>query len=54
MGGTTASIAVAANGGWTLTSARPFMVTKTTADHLCLLQSGAGNLSGFLSYVDHN
>jgi hypothetical protein len=56
MGATTAAngMALAANGGFTHTAERPFMVTQTTADHLCLLQSGAGNISGFISYVDHN
>ncbi len=56
MGATTAAngMALAANGGFTHTADRPFMVTQTTADHLCLLQSGAGNVSGFISYTDHN
>lgn len=56
MGATTAAngMALAANGGFTHTAERPFIVTATTADHLCLLQSGAGNVSGFISYVDHN
>ncbi len=56
MGGTTAAagMALAANGGFTHTAERAFMITQTTADHLCLLQSGAGQVSGFISYVDHN
>jgi len=56
MGATTAAngMSLAANGGWTHTADRAFLVTATTADHLCLLQSGAGNVSGFISYVDHN
>jgi hypothetical protein len=55
-GATTAAngSAVAANGGWGLVSERPFMVTQTTADHLCLLQSGSGLVAGFISYIDHN
>lgn len=52
LGGTTASMALAANGGFSQTTWRPFLVTKTTADHLCLLQSGAGNVSGEITYVD--
>lgn len=56
MGSTTVAngMALAANGGFSHTADRPFLVTGTTADHLCLLQSGAGNVSGFISYVDHN
>ncbi len=55
MGSTTAAngMALAANGGFSHTAERAFMVTQTTADHLCLLQ-GTGNVSGFISYVDHN
>ena len=55
MGATTAAngMALAANGGFAHTAERAFMQTQTTADHLCLLQSGAGNVSGFISYQDH-
>jgi hypothetical protein len=54
IGGTTASVAVAANGGFSTPSDRAWLVTKTTADHLCLLQSAGGNVSGVITYVDHN
>jgi hypothetical protein len=54
LGGTTASMAVAANGGFVSTSDRAWLETQTTADHLCLLQSGTGNVSGTITYVDHN
>jgi len=54
MGATTAAngMALAANGGWTMTADRAWLKTATTADHLCLLQSGAGNVSGVITYVD--
>lgn len=54
IGGTTASVAVAANGGFSAVSDRAWLVTQTTADHLCLLQSGTGNVSGVITYTDHN
>lgn len=54
IGGTTASVAVAANGGFATASERAWLVTQTTADHLCLLQSGTGNVSGVITYLDHN
>lgn len=50
IGGTTASVAVAANGGFAVGGAQ--LVTTTTGQHLCLLQSGSGNVSGFISYLD--
>jgi len=54
IGGTTASIAVAANGGFSTPSDRAWLITKTTGDHLCLIQSGTGNVSGVITYLDHN
>lgn len=54
IGGTTASMAVAANGGFSTATSRPWLVTQTVADHLCLLQSGAGNVSGIITYQDHS
>lgn len=50
IGGTTASVALAANGGFSQAAAGPFLKTTTAADNLCLLQSGAGNVSGMISY----
>jgi hypothetical protein len=52
-GGTTASNAVPANGGWSLVSDRPWLKLATSGDHLCILQSGAGNVSGVITYQDH-
>lgn len=54
IGGTSASASLAANGGWAMEADRAFLETQTTGDHLCLLQSGSGNVSGEISYVDHN
>lgn len=51
VGGSTASIALAANGGFVSTSGVPWIVTKTALDNLCLLQDGVGNLSGVITYV---
>jgi hypothetical protein len=48
---TTASMALAANGGFSAIAASPWLKTKTAADNLCLLQSGSGNVSGVISYV---
>jgi hypothetical protein len=53
IGGTTASFAAAANGGWAQAAGVPFFQSKTAADHICLLQSSSGNISGFLSYADY-
>lgn len=52
IGGTTASVALAANGGFSAVSDRAWLRTATTSDHLCLLQSGAGNVSGIITYAD--
>jgi hypothetical protein len=52
IGGTTASVAVATNGGFSAVSGVQWMRTKTVADHLCLLQSGTGNISGIITYSD--
>jgi hypothetical protein len=53
VGGTTASIAVGANGGFSSVAAFPWLKMKTSADHLCLFQSGTGNVSGIITYQDH-
>jgi hypothetical protein len=52
IGGTTASAAFAINGGVSAPSPFPQTKTSTTGDHLCLLQSGAGNISGLITYAD--
>jgi hypothetical protein len=44
-------LALAANGGWTKSSDRPHKVTQKDGDDLCLLQSGAGQVSGSVDYV---
>lgn len=54
IGGTTASLAVAANSGFSAPAPFPWLKTKTTADHLCLLQSGVGNVSGIITYLDRS
>ena len=50
VGGTTASVSLAANGGFVLTAAAPWMRTQTVADNVCVLQSGVGNVSGTITY----
>ena len=50
IGGTTASVAVAGNGGFAMTAASPWLRTQTVADNVCILQSGAGNVSGTITY----
>lgn len=49
-GGTTASIAAAANGGLWNTSQQITIPMQVNGDNLCLLQSAAGNVSGTLTY----
>lgn len=51
-GGTTASAQVAANGGFSAIAAAPWLITKTTADHLCLIQGTSSNISGVITYTD--
>lgn len=52
IGATTAAngMAIAANGGVALGNLQ--LVTTTTAQHLCLLQSGTGRIAGVISYAD--
>ena len=56
-GGTTADathgMPFGVNGGFSKTAERPFAQTLTTADHLCILKSGANLLAGAIWYVDH-
>lgn len=52
IGGTSASMALATNGGFSAISGIPWLNTQTTADHLCLLQSGSANISGTITYTD--
>lgn len=44
-------VALAANGGFAQASASPFKVSQVVGDDLCLLQSGAGNVSGAIDYL---
>ncbi len=57
-GGTTADathgMPFSANGGIAKTADRPFAVSLTTGDHICILKSGPGLLSGSMWYVDHS
>lgn len=50
MGGTSASLALVANGGLSAIAPFAWLKTATAANNLCLLQSGAGNLSGVVTY----
>jgi hypothetical protein len=50
IGGTTASVSLAANGGFAMTAASPWLRLQTVANDLCILQSGVGNVSGTLTY----
>lgn len=54
IGATTAAngIPAAANGGFSAVAERAWLRTVTTADHLCLLQSGAGLIAGVITYTD--
>ena len=54
IGSTSASLSAQTSTGFAMTAERPFLETKTTGDALCLLQSGSGNLSGMITYIDHN
>ena len=49
----TPTMAVAANGGFSAVAALPWLKLQATADHLCILQSGSGNVSGVITYADH-
>lgn len=53
IGGTTASMALAANGGFSAVADRPWLQMLTTAHHLCLIQSSTGNVSGIITFQDH-
>jgi len=54
IGSTTAGsgLSVAANGGFSAVSDRAWLKSKTTADHICVTQSGSGRLSGVITYKD--
>lgn len=50
----TPTMAVAANGGFSSVAGAPWLKLLASADHLCVLQSGSGNVSGVITYVDHS
>jgi hypothetical protein len=53
MGGAGGTMQLAANGGFSATSGVPWLQAKNTADHLCLLQSSTGNISGTITLIDN-
>lgn len=48
----TPTMALAANGILPLVSGVPWLTMQKAADHLCVLQSGSGNVSGTITYSD--
>ena len=48
----TPTLALAANGGFSMVSGIPLMKMQASADHICVLQSGSGNVSGTITYAD--
>jgi len=52
-GGAGGTMQLAANGGFSAVSGFSFLQSKTAADHICLIQSGSANISGFMSYSDN-
>jgi len=52
IGGAGGTMQVLANGGIAIGAGGPILETQTAADHLCLIQSASGNVSGFISYSD--
>jgi hypothetical protein len=51
-GSTTAAngMSFAANGGFAQAAARPFLVTSTNTDDLCVIQNGSSRVTGGISY----
>lgn len=53
-GGSGGTNQVAANGGWVIGGAGGVAIKmNASGDHLCLIQSGSGNISGIITYADH-
>lgn len=50
----TPTLAVAANGGFSAIGAAPWLKLQASGDHLCIIQSGSGNVSGVITYADHS
>lgn len=49
----TPTMALAANGGFAVASGVPQIKMQASADHICVLQSSSGNVSGYITYADH-
>lgn len=45
-------MSLAANGGFSMVAGRPWLKSKTAADHICLTMSGTGTVSGVMTYAD--
>jgi hypothetical protein len=45
------TVSVAANGGFSAISHRPWMRTQTRGDNVCLVASGTTNISGTITYT---
>ena len=56
IGATTAAngMSVPLGGNVNLGSGSPFVWTQVAGDHLCILQSGTGRLSGVINFLEHN
>lgn len=56
LGSTTvgSGLSLAANGGFSAVAATPWLKMITSADHLCVLQSGAGRVGGVITWQDHS
>lgn len=50
----TSSMVVGVNGGFSAIAASPWLKMQVSGDHLCLLQSSTGNVSGVITYQDHS
>lgn len=50
VGGTTASLSLAADSGFSMAAPFAWVSTQTSANDLCLLQNGTANISGVVSY----
>jgi hypothetical protein len=53
IGGSGGTLSLAANGGFSMVAGLPWLDMGTAADHLCLLQSSTGNVSGVITVSDN-
>jgi hypothetical protein len=51
LGGSGGTMALATNGGFSSVGGAPWLKMQTAGDHLCLILSGATNVSGVITYV---